>query len=177
MSSKKNEFFNRYKYIFLLLLIVTFVSVIAVRLYYHPSTEMEQTRKEVLLYFSTKDAMYLKGEPRIIDSDNIFVNTIKELIAGPNSSSLSPTIPQGVELISITINNGVARLNFNRSLIENHWGGSSGESLTVYSIVNTMTQFPEIKSVQFLIEGEEVETLAGHIYLKEPIQRNDNIIE
>ncbi len=139
--------------------------------------ETEMLTDEVILYFSTRDAMYLVGEKREVAVEEIYFNTVAGLIEGPRASDLSPTIPEEVKLLGIEIKDGTASINFNQALIENHWGGSSGESLTVYSVVNTLTQFPDIDRVQFLIEGEKVETLAGHIYLTEPIDRNEDIIK
>ncbi|NLM98286.1 MAG: GerMN domain-containing protein [Halanaerobiaceae bacterium] len=125
-----------------------------------------ESTDEVKLYYSTKDAMYLKAEIRKIENySNKYEATIKELINGPVSSDLTHTIPEGVKLLDIKIEGNRAILNFNRALVDNHWGGSTGEILTVYSIVNTITQFPEIETVRILIEGKEIETLAGHLDL------------
>ena len=62
-------------------------------------------------------------------------------------------------------------------ITENHWGGSRAEELTVYSIVNTLTDVPGIKEVQILIEGLVSSTIAGHIILDKPLSPNFDIIE
>ncbi|MFW6030908.1 MAG: GerMN domain-containing protein [Halanaerobiales bacterium] len=129
------------------------------------------------VYFSTKDAMYLKAETRKLNEDDIYKDAIRHLIMGPESNQLSSTIPDEVELKEIEIRNKVAYIDFNRSLIENHWGGSAGELLTVYSIVNTMTGFKEIEAVKILVEGNNMESLLGHMDLSEPLKRDESIIE
>ena len=54
-----------------------------------------------------------------------------------------------------------------------HGGGSLNELFTVYAVVNALTaNMSEISAVQILIEGREVDTLAGHIDLRRPLQRN-----
>jgi spore germination protein GerM len=64
-------------------------------------------------------------------------------------------------------------LDFSRELQTNHSGGSAGELLTVYSIVNTLAEnIHGISRVQILVEGNEVETLAGHLDLREPLSPN-----
>ena len=132
---------------------------------------------EFEVFFSTKDAMYLQAELRQLDRDDIYLDGIRQLIVGPNSNQLSATIPEGVEIIDIDIRGEIAYLNFNRALVDNHWGGSTGELITVYSIVNTMTGFSNIDGVQIVIEGQEVETLVGHLDLSQAIRRDDDIIQ
>ena len=48
--------------------------------------------------------------------------------------------------------------------------------MTVYSIVNSLTQFEDIEKVQILIAGEEIETLAGHMDLAYPLERDESLI-
>ena len=62
-------------------------------------------------------------------------------------------------------------------LVSHGWPGSVSELLTIYTIVNALTvNLPTIKSVQLLVEGKEVDTLAGHIDLRQPIAQNPDLI-
>ena len=56
-------------------------------------------------------------------------------------------------------------------------GGSTGEELLIGSVVNTLTEFKEVNAVKFLIDGQEVETLSGHMDLSEPIKRMENLMK
>ncbi len=164
-----------------LLLILVFLLLGFSLIYLNQQTgeDVDIQGNRVKLYFATKDAMYLQAEELSIEGESslIYEETIKGLINGPQSSQLTATIPQGVKLLNIDIEGQIAQLNFNQALVDNHWGGSTGEIMTVYSIVNTMTEFTEIHSVKILIEGEEVETLAGHLDLTEELKRDKNIIK
>lgn len=135
--------------------------------------------EEVKLYFSTKDAMYLEAELRRVETgkSNKYVETINELIKGPVSKELNPTIPEGVKIRDIRIERNIAYLDFNQALLDNHWGGSTGEIMTVYSIVNTITQFPEIDYAKILVEGKEIETLAGHLDTSVVLEADQNLIK
>ena len=54
-----------------------------------------------------------------------------------------------------------------------HTGGALDELFTVYTIVNALTvNLPAITRVQILIDGKEVDTLAGHVDLRHPLQKN-----
>ena len=56
---------------------------------------------------------------------------------------------------------------------KNHPGGATNEILTVYAVVAALTtNLPAITSVQVLVEGREVDTLAGHLDLRRPIEPN-----
>ena len=50
--------------------------------------------------------------------------------------------------------------------------GSGGEDLLLQALTNTLFQFPEVKTVQVLVDGEQVESLMGHVDLPHPIARN-----
>ena len=161
--------------VIIILLTILFATVRFINRKSKPDNVMSE--KEVSVYFSTQQVMYLTSEKRKVKADNLYSNTIKELIKGPEDSSLNKTIPDGVKLLSIEVEEGLARVDFNRALIDNHWGGSTGERMTVYSIVNTLTQFSDISQVLILIEGKKVETLAGHLDLSKPLSTNEIIIK
>lgn len=49
-------------------------------------------------------------------------------------------------------------------------GGASTETARVYGIVQTLhANFPEVKSVRLLVDGQEVDTLLGHLDLSRPL--------
>jgi germination protein M len=139
-------------------------------------------RKEVLLYFSDSDGEYLIGEKRKILRKNAVQEeakeTIIELIKGP-SGKLIPTLPPRTELLALQLSGaGVARVNFNPVLSAEHPGGSSAEMMTVYSIVNSLSlNFPQIKRVQILIDGKPIDTIVGHLSLKEPVSPKPDLIK
>ena len=54
-----------------------------------------------------------------------------------------------------------------------HPGGSINELLTVYTIVDALTaNLPAVTAVQLLVDGKEVDTLAGHVDLRRPLAKN-----
>ena len=82
------------------------------------------------------------------------------------------TIPRGTELNEVYIDSQqTAYLDFSSHLIDGHIGGTTAEFLTVTAIFRTVFDaFPDdIKQVQILVNGEEVETIAGHLNLSQPL--------
>jgi spore germination protein GerM len=94
---------------------------------------------------------------------------LQELIAGPKGEALR-TLPAEVKVRELFIDaQGTAYVDFTQALSHNHPGGSWSEILTIRSIIQTLVaNVPEIKQVQILIEGQEVDTLAGHIDIRRP---------
>jgi spore germination protein GerM len=139
-------------------------------------------RKEVLLYFSDSEGEYLIGEKRKILKKNTVQEeakeTVIELIKGPNGK-LIPTLPPRTDLLTLQISDaGVARVNFTPALSKDHPGGSSAEMMTVYSIVNSLSlNFPQIKRVQFLIDGKPIATIVGHLSLEQPVSPKPDLIK
>jgi spore germination protein GerM len=138
-------------------------------------------KREVLLYFSDSEGEYLVGEKREILKKNEAKaeakETILELIKGPKGK-LIPTLPPRTKLLTLQIHDeGLAKVNFNPALSKDHPGGSSAEMMTVYSIANSLAlNFPQIKRVQILIDGKPIETLAGHLSLRQPVFPKPDLI-
>jgi spore germination protein GerM len=135
---------------------------------------------KLTLYFSDPLGQHLVNEERVIPKvEGIGRSAINELIKGPHlASNLMPTIPDNTILLDINVKQAekLAIVDFSRALVDNHMGGSSAEALTVYSIVNTLTQFPTVDRVQILVNGQYVETIAGHLDVSKPLTRNDLLI-
>lgn len=131
------------------------------------------------VYFGDDQAMYLVSETRTVQKGTTSLSEllIQELIKGPKEKMHAPTIPEGTKLLSINVADGVAFVNFSKEIQTKHWGGSAGETMTTYSVVNTLTQLPEISKVQFLIEGEIAESIWGHGDTSVPIAPNPEIVK
>jgi len=95
---------------------------------------------------------------------------LEELARGPKNGDGVRTLPEGTKVRSVVLDDsGCAFVDFSRELVANHPGGSTGELLTIRSIVRTLaSNFPEVSSVRVLVEGREIETIAGHIDASTP---------
>ena len=89
--------------------------------------------------------------------------TIKVLLEGVSNqeseNGLVSFIPKNAELIYVQIKNNIAYINFNESFLEQEYG-LEGARIQLQQIVYTATEFPEIHSVQILI-NERKETFLG----------------
>jgi spore germination protein GerM len=92
----------------------------------------------------------------------------------PVAEPLVSAIPAATRLRALFVTSkGEAFVDLSGEVQSAHPGGSLNELLTVYTIVDTLTEnLPAITSVQVLIDGKEVETLAGHVDLRRPLAKN-----
>ena len=92
----------------------------------------------------------------------------------PVQEPLVSAIPEGATMRDVFVTErGEAYVDLSTELARNHTGGSLDEILTVYTIVGALTEnLPGVSSVQILIDGREVDTLAGHVDLRRPLGRN-----
>ncbi len=110
---------------------------------------------------------------RFVDSP--LTATLQALIAGPVDQEASQGflsfIPRNSQLISASIRNGVAFLNFNEDFRFNDYG-AEGQRAQLKQIIYTATEFPTVEQVQFLIEGQVVNYLGGDgVFVGAPLQR------
>jgi germination protein M len=137
--------------------------------------------KKVILYFVREQDGLLAPEERDIRTDPSVVReaeaVVAELIKGP-SGDLDASLPPETKLSRVFVTNeGTAYVDLSRDLIDNHPSGTTAELATIYSVVNSLTaNFKAIKKVFILIEGEERETLGGHIGLDRPFLPNASLI-
>lgn len=135
----------------------------------------EETRS-VTLYFANREADGLTAETREIAVEQGLENEVRAVVgalaAGPRNGDGVSAIPAGTVLLqaywveeTLTL-----YLDFNRTLVSAHPGGSTGEYFTIAQIVRTISaNFPQVRLLQLLIEGYPVETIAGHYAVDEPI--------
>lgn len=139
------------------------------------SPNPDGTPVRLTLYFGDQQALYLTGEERTViqRGESAEELAIWELIKGPSEDAHSRSVPKEARLLSLQVVEGIAYVNFSREIQTKHWGGSTGELFTVQSIVHTLTENnPEIKKVQFLLEGKVEEAIWGHGITSEPIGPN-----
>ena len=114
---------------------------------------------------------------KITKSESQFTDNIKLLLAGTNeyerSNGLRTLIPEGTRLLSATVRNGVASLNFSEEFAYNPFG-VEGYLGALMQVVYTATEFSTVKSVQFLIDGEKKEYLGNEgVWIGNPLTRNN----
>ena len=135
-----------------------------------PTASSDDTYK---LYFSNHNLESLSPESRQTNKSvwtklNLSqkVNLVLgELIKGPQSGAITPTLAPTTKILSVSIQNGIATIDFSKDIRDDFPGGALEEDLTIKSIVWSITQIPGINGVRILINGEFGDSIGGHILL------------
>jgi len=133
------------------------------------------------LYYGTADGQALaavKREVPLGDGPRAQGRQIleSELEAAP--APFHSLIPPGTMLRAFYITErGDAFVDLSPEVSTMHPGGSTNELLTVYAIVNTVTaNLSSVERVQILIGGKQADTLAGHVDLRRPFERDTSLV-
>lgn len=90
--------------------------------------------------------------------------SINSLLVGPNAGDANENcmtlIPSGTRLLSATVKDKVATLNFSQEFEFNPYG-VEGYLAQLMQVVYTASAFPTVESVQFIIEGQKKEYLGS----------------
>ncbi len=135
--------------------------------------------KTLILYFADETGEGLKPERREVllpAAGTVEKAVVEELIAGPEMSGNISIIPGETKVLSVETKNNVCFVNLSKEFVDRYQGGTAGELLTVYSIVNSLTELETVQSVQFLIEGKKREEFI-HMIFNEPIVRDASFIK
>lgn len=101
---------------------------------------------------------------------------VTALLRGPDASDralgLTSAVPAGSRLLTLTVEKGTATVDLSKEF--GSGGGSASMQMRVAQVVYTLTRFPDVRRVRFLLEGEPVEALGGEgLVLLEPQTRAD----
>jgi hypothetical protein len=136
----------------------------------------------VHLYFGHSGEPMLVAEPRYLllpaDLSARAGKIMEALLEGPRQEAIS-VIPEASRVNSVFVDeNGVCFVDFSREIITNHPGGSAGEAMTIWSVVNTLVlNVDGIYFVKLLIDGQQEETLAGHLDIRWPLGPDLRLIQ
>lgn len=132
------------------------------------------------LFYVAEDGWHLSA----VEQDVVYAQeTVEQARAIINAQLTAPpeplvsAIPPNTVLRALYLTpKGEAYVDLSQDLIR-HPGGSNNEMLTVFALVHALTvNLPAVHSVQLLVDGKEVETLAGHLDLRRPLEKRLSLI-
>jgi spore germination protein GerM len=129
------------------------------------------------LFYVSDDGTKLTGVEQDVPYAEGTVEQAKAILSAqiaPAADPLVSAVPLGTALRALFVTAaGEAYVDLSRELMAAHPGGSLNELLTIYTLVDALTlNLPAISSVQLLVDGKEVDTLAGHVDVRRPLLKN-----
>jgi spore germination protein GerM len=143
-----------------------------------PEASASQGRKiKAQLFYVSDDGLRLVGVERDVPYAEQAVDQAREILNAQIAPAVAPlvsAVPAGTALRALFLTeNGQAYVDLSRDVATAHPGGSLNEMLTIYTIVHALTfNLPAVTAVQLLVDGKEVDTLAGHVDLRRPLSKN-----
>ena len=129
------------------------------------------------LYFASPDGTGLVKESRKVHySSNISMEKLimEQLIEGPKSTTMLGTIPTGTNIISVSLVDGVCYVNLSESFRSQSI--TVPEEITVYSIVNSLSELPGVSKVQLVINGSTDGFVRYNFELSKLYEKNPDLV-
>ncbi len=124
---------------------------------YNVGNEINTYEKvELRLYFATEDGKKLMPVYRsVVYNSNISMEklAVEQIISGPNSDIAYPTLSKDAKVKSINVKDGVCYIDLDQEFL-NQQNPVTAE-VAIYSIVNTVTELPNINKVVFSVNGQD----------------------
>lgn len=130
-------------------------------------------RTGITLYFTDKSGKKLiECDREVVYESTASIERVamSQLISGPSEGDLYPVVPDGLRVISISVSDGICYLNIDQKIMNNSLN-VSGE-VSIYAIVNTLTELPTVNKVQIVINGENLSGYGFNESFNEPLERN-----
>lgn len=127
----------------------------------------------LVFYFAneTGDKLIKYETPVTYTSDfSIEQYLLEELIKGPEQEGFYPTLPSNLKVLSVTVKDNICYVNFDNTFLTNALDVK--DYIPIYSIVNSLSELPNIRKVQILVNGSSNVKFKDSISLEKPLDRN-----
>jgi spore germination protein GerM len=145
------------------------------------STPVETAHITATLFYASSDGQSLVGVKRDVPLASGVVEQGRQILLTELQAAPQPyikVIPEGTVLRAFYVTDrGDAFVDLSPEASRAHPGGSLNELMTVYALVNAVTtNLPAVQRVQILIDGKEVDALAGHVDIRRPLTRDISLV-
>jgi germination protein M len=130
---------------------------------------------QIDLYFdegADKESSIVKEERLVNKEELVGEIIIQELIKGPAVGSNSkPILQKETRLLSFSINEGTAYINFSSSA--EFTMTAAKEKVVLSSIASSLTQLPSVQKIMITVENKSIETLGGNYNISKPFGKEE----
>ncbi len=129
-----------------------------------------------VVYLPTADAKGVKAHKVTVKAKEVTPQLALETLLVEAKKDPYSVFPKDLKVEKVDVHDEVAYVIMNEAFLHPVEGGSLTEQLMLGSLVNTLTEFPSIKRVTFLVKGKAVTSLSGHVDMSEPLARMSKLI-
>ena len=91
---------------------------------------------------------------RLTESESPTLAVLEALLAGPDDEGLEPLLPEGVEVYSARVDDGVCYADFSTALLDGMPEDPAERDLVLCSVSETLCSLGSVETVEILVEGE-----------------------
>ncbi|MCI8454237.1 MAG: GerMN domain-containing protein [Lachnospiraceae bacterium] len=135
-------------------------------------------RTELTLYFANETGDMLVAENReVMRNTNTSVERliVEQLIEGPEAAGAFATLPSGMKLLNVSVNESVCSINLDAEFLTSTL--EVQEYIPIYSIVNSLTELSTVSRVQIRINGSQDASFRDKIPLSTVFEHNYDYVE
>jgi len=145
------------------------------------TTPTETAHITATLFYASSDGRALVPVKRDVPLASGVVEQGRQILLTEMQAAPAPyikVIPEGTTLRAFYVTDrGDAFVDLGPEIVRTHPGGSLNELLTVYALVNAVTaNLPAVQRVQLLVDGREVDAIAGHVDIRRPLMRDSSLV-
>lgn len=132
---------------------------------------------ELRLYFADETGTHLVEANRTLRfSSNIAMEklVVEQLIKGPENPELYPTINPETKIVNVTVKDGICYVNLSEAFLTQTYQVTP--EISVYSLVNSLVELPNVNKVQISVNGETAVTYQESISLTTVFERNLDLL-
>ena len=132
---------------------------------------------ELTLYFSDASGKMLTGETRTVTyrvDTPLEELVVEQLLAGPGREGSRPVFADGTRLLSLSVNDNICYLNFNREFLTAIPDEDPG--VTIYALVNSLAELDSVQRVQIAVEGSQDVMLRDAVSLNTLFEEDPDLI-
>ena len=132
---------------------------------------------ELTLYFSDASGKMLTGETRTVTyrvDTPLEELVVEQLLAGPGREGSRPVFADGTRLLSLSVNDNICYLNFNRAFLTAIPDEDPG--VTIYALVNSLAELDSVQRVQIAVEGSQDVMLRDAVSLNTLFEEDPDLI-
>lgn len=139
---------------------------------------LDRLIEELTVYYTNADRRYLIGLDVQVDPsapESVPLQLLELLLNPPDSSDLRSALPTGTRILSVSVENGLCRVELNSIFENRRFYSQTGQFLSLMCMVNTLTALPQIDRVELLVNGNAL-IRYGSITLSGPLVRDERCI-
>ena len=139
------------------------------------STGDRDYQTDITLWFPNAEGRCLVSRRRqltIAQFKTLAEYAVEELLLSVRDKELRNALPEGTQLRSVKLSGGLCTVDFSKEFLSGKPATAVEERLSIYALVNTLTELEGVAQVQITVEGERVGSYL-HMDLSRPLERTE----